>query len=102
MPHRFSPYSVMRLEEGILQDFVKDPLPFDRFSRQSLPTLYARNGPVVLACRSEVIRQHHSFYGSRTIPYIMDEEDSIDIDGLFDLRVADWLMAQRRGSKIRG
>ena len=85
VPHGFSPYSVMRLEEGILQDFIKDPLPFDRFSRQSLPTLYARNGPAVLACRTEVIRQCHSFYRSRTVPFVMSEEDSIDIDTPFDV-----------------
>lgn len=96
VPHRFSPYSVMRSENGVLQDFWTDPLPFDRFRRQSAPVLYARNGPAVLACRSQVLFDRASFYGERIAGYVMSEEDSVDVDTPLDLRLAGFLLNERR------
>ena len=95
VPHRYSPYSIMRLQDGWLQDFWQEPLPFDRFRRQSLPTLYARNGPAILASSVKVVFESQSFYGRRVTPYIMAEEDSVDIDIPFDIRLAEWLIAKR-------
>jgi CMP-N-acetylneuraminic acid synthetase len=37
-----------------------------------------------------------SLYGQRIVPYIMSEEDSVDIDTPFDLQVADWLIRSRQ------
>jgi CMP-N-acetylneuraminic acid synthetase len=96
VPHRFSPYSVMQLQNGWLRNFWQEPLSFDPFRRQNLPTLYARNGPAILATRLTVIFKLQSFYGQRILPYEMSEEESIDIDTPFDLRLAEWLIAQRR------
>lgn len=95
LPHRFSPYSIMQLQDGCLQEFWHESLPFDRFCRQNLPTLYARNGPTILACRVAVLLNGDSLYGQRIVPYIMTEEDSVDIDTPFDLRLAEWLIAHR-------
>jgi CMP-N-acetylneuraminic acid synthetase len=95
VPHRYSPYAIMRLQDGNLQDFWKEPLPFDRFRRQDVPALYARNGPAVLACQREVLLGSNSFYGKKVVPYYMNEEDSIDIDTLFDLQLAEWLISKR-------
>lgn len=97
VPHRYSPYNIMRMEADRLRDFWEDPLPFDRFRRQNLPVLYARNGPAVLASRAAVILDKSSFYGEHIVPYIMREEDSVDIDTPFDLRLAVWLLDQRDG-----
>lgn len=96
VPHIFSPYAVMRLENGLLRDFWQDPLPFDRFRRQNLPVLYARNGPAVLATRTSVLLERQSFYGVRIVPYLMGPEVSVDIDTLYDLRLAEWLLMQRQ------
>ncbi len=96
VPHRFSPYSVMRLQNGWMENFWREPLPFDPFCRQNLPVLYARNGPAVLASQVTVIFERQSFYGERIIPYIMGEEESIDIDTPFDLRLAEWLLTQHK------
>lgn len=96
VPHHFSPYKLMQVENGCLQNFWRDPLPFDQFNRHSLPTLYGRNGPAVLASRTEVILNQNSFYGQRIAPYEMSEEDSVDIDTAFDLRIAEWLLTERR------
>jgi CMP-N-acetylneuraminic acid synthetase len=95
VPHHFSPYSIMRLKDGRLEDFWTEPLPADRLRRQSLPVLYARNGPAVLATRVGVLFELQSFYGQTVVPYLMSEEDSVDIDTPFDLRIAEWLITQK-------
>ena len=96
VPHRFSPYAIMRLQDGWLHDFWQEPLPFDRFCRQNLPLLYARNGPAILASRTAVILESQSFYGKQVIPYVMREEDSVDIDTFFDLRIAECLITGQK------
>jgi CMP-N-acetylneuraminic acid synthetase len=95
VPHRCHPYNVMQQEGDRLRNFWQEPLPFDRFRRQNLPQLYARNGPAVLASRAVVILETCSFYGPQIVPYIMREEDSVDIDTPFDLELAAWLLARR-------
>lgn len=95
VPHRYNPYSVMELKDGSLKYFWNEALSFDRFRRQDLPPIYARNGPVVLVSKSEVLFSEQSFYGSLVFPLIMDEVDSIDIDTLFDLQLAHWLIQNR-------
>jgi CMP-N-acetylneuraminic acid synthetase len=98
VPHRFSPYSVGRVTDGWWRDFWQEPVPFDRFRRQAAPKLYARNGPAVIATRTRVLRARQSFFGDHVLPYEMAEEDSIDIDTRFDLELAEWLLASRRGA----
>lgn len=95
VPHRYSPYAIMRSEDGCLRDFWESPVPFDRFRRQETPGFYARNGPAVLATRTPVLFERQSFYGERVLPYVMSEEDSVDVDTDFDLLLAEWLLARR-------
>lgn len=95
VPHRFSPYSVMRLEAGRLHHFWEGPLPFDRFRRQSVPVLYARNGPALLLTRVPVLQERRSFYGEHVAPYVMGEQDSVDIDTPLDLQIAEFLWTKR-------
>ncbi len=96
VPHRFSPYALMQLQDGCLHDFWQEPLPFDRFLRQNLPVLYARNGPAILASRVAVMFECQSFYGQRVIPYVMGEAESVDIDTPDDLWRAEWLLSLSR------
>ena len=100
VPHAFSPYGVMRLQDGGLENFWTEPLPFDTFRRQNLPIFYARNGPAVLATQVRILIEQQSFYGKKIAPYIMTEEESVDIDTLFDLRLAEWLIGQRRDANF--
>jgi CMP-N-acetylneuraminic acid synthetase len=95
VPHRYSPYSVMEQRDGNLENFWRDPLPFDRYRRQNMPIFYARNGPAILAARVPVLFEHQSFYGPRVVPYVMAANESVDIDTLDDLRLAEWLLGQR-------
>lgn len=96
VPHRFNPYSLMRLENGALRDFSPEPVSFDRYNRQNLPRLYARNGPAILASRVPVMLSNRSFYGPKVAGYEMSEEDSLDIDGHFDLELAELLLSSRK------
>jgi CMP-N,N'-diacetyllegionaminic acid synthase len=98
VPHRFSPYGIMSFDGNWLQDFWQVPLSFDRYRRQDMPALFARNGPAVLATRTSVLRERGSFYGARVIPYLMGIAESIDIDNPFDLELAAWLLARKAGS----
>jgi CMP-N-acetylneuraminic acid synthetase len=100
VPHCFSPYGIMRMRDGWLEDFWKEPLPFDTLRRQNLPVLYARNGPAVLATQVRILIEQQSFYGKMIAPYIMTEEESVDIDTPFDLLRAEWLMVKRKEADI--
>jgi CMP-N-acetylneuraminic acid synthetase len=97
VPHRFKPWSLMALDGDRLTDYrdgQTGELPFDRYRRQDQPTLYARNGPAVLV--TTVARMTPgSLYGPRIAPYHMAPADSVDIDTLDDLALADWLLRQR-------
>jgi CMP-N-acetylneuraminic acid synthetase len=85
VPHRFNPYSVMSLNDGRLEHYIADPLPFNRYRRQALPAFFARNGPAVLATKRHVLEQRNGFYGDIVRPYAMSRLDSLDIDEDFDL-----------------
>ena len=98
VPHRYSPYSIMTLRDGLLDHFWTDPLPFDRFRRQEHPKLYARNGPAVLAVKTDVMREKRDFYGPWVAAYVMKEEDSLDIDSPQDLVIAEAILGMRRGA----
>lgn len=98
VPHHFSPYKLMKLEDGRLTNFWDQPLPSMR--RQDVPPLYARNGPAILATRRQIIVEQNTFYGDVVLPYIMSEADSVDIDTPFDLSVAQWLLSQQNASPL--
>jgi CMP-N-acetylneuraminic acid synthetase len=95
VPHRFTPYGILQVRDGWARDFWETPVAFDRFRRQDAPVLFARNGPAIVGTRTTVLMESQSFYGERVLPYVMDEEDSVDIDTMFDLRLAEWILAQR-------
>ncbi len=98
VPHPFSPYSVMRLEDAWLQDFWPEPTTFDRYNRQNVPVLFARNGPAILATRVEGMLNRQSLYGSKVAAYVMREEESVDIDEPFHLELAEFLLGRRKAS----
>ena len=91
VPHPYVPESLMELVDGRLL-----PLHDEAASRrQDKAVLYARNGPAVLAVRSEVAREHKSLYGGDCRPYVMGAGESIDIDEPIDLELAEFLLARR-------
>jgi len=87
VPHLFRPDSLMALEGNQLV-----PLASTRPARrQDKPVVYARNGPAVLALRPE--RLGDDLYGGDCRPYVMELRYSIDVDGRFDLELAELLLS---------
>jgi CMP-N-acetylneuraminic acid synthetase len=94
VPHQFNPVSIMKLSsQGILAPFLRDQPIATR--RQEKPQIYARNGPAVLVCHPDTVRSGE-LYGDCCRPYVMSEEDSLDIDTPGDLVLAE------RALQIRG
>lgn len=93
VPHQFNPVSVMRLsEQGTLSPFLGGRVVVTR--RQEKPEVYARNGPAVLVCHPDTLRAGE-LYGDNCLPYLMSEEDSLDIDVPSDLVLAEQALEAR-------
>ncbi|TSA45568.1 acylneuraminate cytidylyltransferase family protein [bacterium] len=56
-------------------------------NRQELPKIYLENGAIYLI-RANQFKAKNSFFASRTIPYVMTAERSVDIDTPADLKLA--------------
>ena len=90
VPHQFTPSSLMTVRGGSLVPWQDGPLPS---RRQDKPELFARNGPAVIALRPGVLTDHGTLYGQNTRALVMRREESLDIDDLFDLKLAEMLIA---------
>lgn len=78
VPHQFNPDSVMKLSaQGALTPFFGNRVIATR--RQDKPKAYARNGPAILVSLTETLRAGY-LYGDLCLPYLMSEDDSLDID----------------------
>jgi CMP-N,N'-diacetyllegionaminic acid synthase len=87
VPHQFRPESLMAVEDGRLVALG------DARRRQDKQPVYARNGPAVLVVRPE--RLGDDLYEGDTRAYVMAPRDSIDVDGPFELQLAELLLAHR-------
>src|SRR5919199_3846650 len=88
VPHRYRPGSLMALEGDRIVPL--GPVPATRHEK---PVVYARNGPAVLALRAQRIGD--DLYGGDLRAHPMEPRDSIDVDGPFDLEVAELLLRAR-------
>jgi len=61
--------------------------------RQDLAALYDLNGAIYVA-RTAWLRRTRSFLTDETVAYVMPPERSVDIDTLFDFRLAECLLNQ--------
>jgi CMP-N,N'-diacetyllegionaminic acid synthase len=62
-------------------------------TRQEKESVYARNGPAVLALRAE--RLGGELYDGDCRAYVMDQRSSLDVDTPFDLELAELLLRAR-------
>jgi CMP-N-acetylneuraminic acid synthetase len=85
VPHRYHPNALMRLEQDALVPLVSIREMILR--RQDVLPLYARNGPAILILSANQIRSG-SFYSGVTVPYVMSQPHSLDIDTTEDLAAA--------------
>ena len=95
IPHEYLPMKIMELrDDGSLKFYREDGEKYT--TRQELPHLYARNGAAIYAVYIKSYKETRSLYGTRCIPYIMKEEESVDIDTEFDLFIAECIMKRKR------
>jgi len=87
VPHRYSYDSLMVLRGDRL---VARAEPSRRQNRE---TLYARNGPAVLALRAATFGDE--LYQGDVRAYVMDGRDSLDVDSPEDLELAELLLRER-------
>lgn len=96
VPHRFSVVSQMCKDaNGNLSPFIEGPM---LLRRQDKPRLYARNGPVVLVIRRQVIESGR-LYGDTVRPLEMTPTDSLDIDDADDLALAEFWVNRGRAPR---
>lgn len=83
---KVSPHWMLHMDtQGQISEFSPNLEKVTR--RQDLEPLYRPNGAIYVV-RAVVIRAGESWYGRNIIGYEMPEERSLDIDELWDLRVA--------------
>lgn len=67
---------------GFIEGISNNKYPFMR--RQDLPKIYLSNGAIYIVKVDEFFK-NNSFYTDKTIPFVMDEKRSIDLDTYEDL-----------------
>jgi CMP-N,N'-diacetyllegionaminic acid synthase len=60
-------------------------------ARQSLPDVYALNGAFYIT-HSNTLKTNHTFMPLRTIPFIMPEERSINLDTMADVYMLEMML----------
>jgi CMP-N,N'-diacetyllegionaminic acid synthase len=84
-PH---PDKIQKIDGG----FVKSYLGRESMvARQSLPEVYTLNGAFYLT-HGNVLRMQHTFLPTKTLPYIMPRERSVNLDHKWDFLVLDNLL----------
>ncbi len=72
-------------EKGFIEGIAGNRYPF--MPRQSLPDTYMSNGAIYLI-RTDLFLRNRSFWSDRTLPFVMGEYESLDIDTPEDLKYA--------------
>lgn len=88
---KHSPYWMKVIKNGKLFPLMGSN---NSMRRQDLPKVYMPNG-AIYATRAKVILKDKKILGSKVIPFIMEEEKSVDVDSLMDLHLAELLLKQR-------
>ena len=70
-------------------------IPTKNLMNSSRQKSYLPNG-AVFVFQYELLREKYSYYSSKTFPYIMPAERSVDIDTFFDFEQAELLLAKNQ------
>ena len=90
------PTRLKRIKSNKVTNFCKDyPEPDIGSRRQDFEPCYIRNGAIYSMTRNTLIKKN-SRNGKKSIPYIMSDEKSINIDTKFDFEIAKMLIENGR------
>jgi len=85
------PYNMKKIDgNGELVDFIEEN---NYKRRQDMPEIYGVNGAIYLT-RTDIILNKKNFYGEHCVGYLMDKKHSIDVDELFDIKLANFLILE--------
>lgn len=88
------PYLMKRIVQGRLQDYV----PHEMVGRrQELPPVYRLNGCLYIVS-VDLFMRFRSLHFDDTLAFVMDRNDSIDIDDASDFQLAEWLLERRKSN----
>jgi CMP-N,N'-diacetyllegionaminic acid synthase len=87
-----SPYKMFNIRDDELLPLIPDVRPGT--PRQKLPLAYRENGALYVTW-SDVLIDQASIWGTRTKPYLMEPESSVDIDNLLDFVIAEAILKSR-------
>jgi N-acylneuraminate cytidylyltransferase len=86
----YHPMRMYKMENGMLKSYEES---MTYVNRQELPPLFHRNGAIY--CTKTKTIKNQGIYGNKILPYIMGREKSINIDDLYDWRIAEHLTTNR-------
>ena len=75
--------------KGILRNYFETSESLS--NRQQIPTAFMPNGAIFIL-KKELVLKNRNYYSDKTYPYIMPFERSIDIDNIWDFRIAEFIM----------
>ncbi len=82
------PVRMKRIVDGCLQDFCEEFPEGEGSRRQDLEPCYIRNGAIYGMTRDCIV-EDFSRHGKRCLAYIMDDDSSVNVDTMNDLRLAE-------------
>lgn len=91
-PPDYHPYWMKVVRDGLLVPFMTEGAAYT--ARQQLPPVFRTNGALYLAS-SDLLLKRRTFELERTVPYVMERRDSINIDDEFDWWIAEQQLTAR-------
>ena len=84
-PH---PDKIQKIEDGFVKSYLgKESM----LARQSLPAVYALNGAFYITHR-DTLMTSHTFIPLRTLPFVMPEERSVNLDTMADVYTLEMML----------
>jgi CMP-N-acetylneuraminic acid synthetase len=80
-------------EDGSLDQFFRET-ELEMQSQDFRPS-YQINGAIYIVLIEDFLAQKTLFLPTGMVAFVMDHQDSVDIDHKFDLHLADWLLTRR-------
>jgi CMP-N,N'-diacetyllegionaminic acid synthase len=77
---------------GKMIDYTEKPKGY--LPRQKLPDIYFENGALYLI-KTKVLLEQKTLFPENTIPYVMSEQNSLDIDTEWDVEIADLILTNK-------
>lgn len=84
------PFRMKRIVEGSLISYIDQGFE-DMRPRQILPKVYIRNGAIYIV-KLDYLSENHSLVGGKVGYYLMNEIESVNIDGQIDLAFSNFLV----------